>query len=36
MKKEQSHIIFIMLMLFGLTACKNGAQKVESQQLESD
>lgn len=36
MKKEQSYIIFIMLMLFGLTACKNRAQKVESQQLESD
>lgn len=36
MKKEQSHIISIMLMFFGLTACKNGAQKVESQQLESD
>ena len=36
MKKEQSHIIFIMLMLFGLTACKNVTQKVESQQMESD
>ena len=36
MKKEQSHIISIMLMFLGLTACKNGAQKAVSQEVEVD